>query len=137
MNLNLERYAYFDNYVLGKLTLSNTVLHTMEREWAGNQRNVSCIPSGHYRVIRRTSEKYGKHWILCDVPERVLILIHSANWADQLKGCIAPGLGLMWDTRKGCHMVTHSRDAMTVLESELQGLDEFSLSITTFIPEYP
>lgn len=135
--LILERFCYGDNHTAGKLILSNTVLYTMERPWLGNKPFKSCIPPGLYSCKRRYSEKFGHHWILQDVPGRDLILIHPGNYASELEGCIAPGLSYTYDYHRKCSMVTHSRDAMKVLEKELLGIDKFDLNITSFIPEYP
>lgn len=135
--LILERFCYGDNHTAGKLILGNSVLYTIERPWLGNRPFKSCIPPGLYTCTRRYSEKFGHHWILHDVPGRDLILIHPANYSSELEGCIAPGLAYTYDCYRKCSMVTHSRDAMNVIEKELLGIDKFDLNITSFIPEYP
>jgi hypothetical protein len=64
---------------------------TLELAWRNNQKQVSCIPPGKYKARRRTSTKYGDHLHILNVPGRELILIHQANYAHQLLGCIAVG----------------------------------------------
>ncbi len=64
---------------------------TLELPWKDNIPHVSCIPVGEYKVVPRTSPKYGDHLHILDVPGRSLILIHQANYVDQLLGCIAVG----------------------------------------------
>ena len=87
--------------------------HTVEKPWVpgppgtvcGHQ-GTSCVGVGVYRLSPRETEARGKHWILsaptlgvwpmpADIPAgvygRSLVLIHAANWAHELLGCIAPG----------------------------------------------
>jgi hypothetical protein len=65
--------------------------YTIELPWKNNQKRVSCIPEGTYKIEERFSEKFGNHLELKNVPNRSLILIHPANNAlNELKGCIAP-----------------------------------------------
>ena len=74
----------------------------IERPWLENRRNVSCIPEGKYPLKRRYSKRYGWHYLVDEVKNRSLILIHPANNAlQELQGCLAPvtslsgeGLGL-------------------------------------------
>lgn len=64
---------------------------TIELPWRDNQRRISCIPAGRYPVVHRRSQKYGLHLHILNVPNRDLILIHQANFARQLQGCIGVG----------------------------------------------
>ena len=83
---------------LGDFTVSENgqslfACKTLELPWKNNQRNVSCIPTGTYQVVKRTSEKYGNHFHLLNVPDRSMILIHSGNYHTQTQGCILVGSG--------------------------------------------
>jgi hypothetical protein len=69
-----------------------TTYPSLELPWKNNQKRVSCIPTGIYRMVRHTSPKFGPCYWLQDVPNRSEILIHPANFVRQLLGCIAPGL---------------------------------------------
>lgn len=51
----------------------------------------SCIDVGEYLCRWRQSPKYGWTYEVTGVPGRSHILIHSANWAHQLLGCVAIG----------------------------------------------
>ena len=82
---------------LGRLYCEDDFMcYTIERPWLGNQARISCIPNGCYGL---KSKKYGRFWdkyklpipILQDTEPRSEILIHPANWAKQLAGCIALG----------------------------------------------
>lgn len=64
---------------------------TLELPWRNNERRVSCIPAGHYKIVHRTSPRFNDHLHILGVDERSLILIHQANFVRQLEGCIAVG----------------------------------------------
>ena len=64
---------------------------TLELPWKENANLISCIPTGKYAVIKRTSPKFGEHFYLTNVPGRDLILIHAGNYNTQTHGCILPG----------------------------------------------
>lgn len=97
---------------LGVLEANGRRWQTVERAWVPSSAGpcgapgLSCVCVGTYRLRPRETEARGKHWILSnpalgvyetprDVPRgaygRTLILIHAANWAHELHGCIAPG----------------------------------------------
>jgi hypothetical protein len=95
MEFTLQR-SYFNEGTNGTLFLSNRfICQTIELPWKENQRSISCIPEGRYELIARTSEKFQHHFILKNVTDRSLILIHPANDAKrELRGCIGPVLHL-------------------------------------------
>ena len=64
---------------------------TLELPWRNNERRVSCIPAGRYKMVHRTSQRFGHHLHILDIENRSLILIHQANFVRQLEGCIAVG----------------------------------------------
>ena len=73
---------------------------TLELPWRANKRNVSCIPEGTYKVVRRFSQKYKHHLHITGVEGRSLILIHWGNYAGSInpktgtpdiRGCILVG----------------------------------------------
>jgi hypothetical protein len=73
---------------------------SVEREWLDNLPSRSCIPGGVYKM--ELGMYYGGDgaggkadypaYEIQDVENRSLIKIHVANYAEQLLGCIAPGL---------------------------------------------
>ena len=69
---------------------------TLERPWMGgaNTPDLAAIPEGRYRVQMYKSPSFGM-WLpkLMDVPGRSDILMHAGNWAKDVKGCIALGMG--------------------------------------------
>ena len=96
MKVVVNRLLDSGKATLGKLTIHDELKEvytckTLELSWKDNKRSVSCIPLGEYKVTSRNSEKYGEHFLINDVEDRSYILIHSANYYHQLRGCIAVG----------------------------------------------
>lgn len=102
MNLLLVR-EYTDDGTFGTVYIegeSTPLCYSVERNWQNNEPFVSCIPEGSYDIRVIHSHKYGDVYCLeneaLDVSlqgntKRTHILIHPANWPDQLQGCIAFG----------------------------------------------
>lgn len=129
--ITLERFAYGPDATLGRLVLDGSLFYTVERPWLDNAPFKSCIPEGIYQVEPYSSPKYPGVWEIIDVPERTHILIHVANYARDVQGCIGVGMGL----NQSDWMVTHSRNAITLLRTKFP--ESFELNITHFYPEYP
>lgn len=97
--LTVDRWADTGEETLGEFTLENLgarrILaqgYTMERPWLDNRPFVSCIPAGVYVLEPRRYHKGGYDALgVKDVPGRTHVLLHVANLASQLAGCIAPG----------------------------------------------
>ncbi|MDP9955172.1 hypothetical protein J2X97_000809 [Epilithonimonas hungarica] len=71
------------------------ICKTIELPWRDNQRKISCIPEGTYRLKKRFSPKFKWHLEVMNVQNRDLILFHPANNAlKELNGCIAPVMEL-------------------------------------------
>ena len=97
MMLRLIRDIDTGNETLGRLYCDEDWLcYTIERPWKDNERRVSCIPEGIYPIF---TKEYGRFWdkykfpipILGNTSPRSEILIHPANYAKDLAGCIALG----------------------------------------------
>ncbi|MEO8771518.1 MAG: DUF5675 family protein [Ferruginibacter sp.] len=91
MELELIR-SYHPHGTNGMLYYKSSLqCYTIELPWQNNAPQHSCIPEGRYRLMIRYNQKHRTHFILDDVKDRDLILIHPANDAlKELKGCIAP-----------------------------------------------
>ncbi len=91
MKLELIR-QYFPGGTNGELFFEGKkICDTIELPWKENQKRVSCIPEGIYRVRKRFSPKFKWHLEIFKVRNRDLILFHPANNAlKELNGCIAP-----------------------------------------------
>lgn len=81
----------------------NRLCWTLENRWRNNERKVSRIPAGRYKVILRPfggwHERLAKRFPaihrgaieLEGVPGRSAILIHPGNFHTETEGCILPG----------------------------------------------
>ena len=98
----LIRQAYFQMGTFGVLSVGDHTWHIAEQPWNDNKPFKSCIPEGHYEVVKHSSPKFGRCFALIGEgvglnkgdAHRYAILIHPANWPDQVQGCLAPGLSL-------------------------------------------
>jgi hypothetical protein len=133
--LILERYCYSETETEGRLWLNDDeFVYTLERPWIdgvpGGMPFESCVPDGEYMLIEHDRPNGDRVFALRnpalsvfytkqerrDNPGRYLILIHSANWVEQVVGCIAPGLVRTIAENK--RMVRSSRDAMRKIMSK-------------------
>lgn len=124
MKLKLVTASLSGKCTLGVLYLNGKeILKSVERDWLDNKANISCIPAGTYTLTPHNSPKFGKVYALenkelgvsiSGSTQRTHILIHSANYASQLQGCIA--LGTTFADKFG---VGNSRKAMAIFESLL------------------
>jgi len=66
---------------------------TLELAWNNNLRQISCIPYGEYNCEKKeaTAAIPYQHITVLNVRDRSGIAIHKANYASQLRGCIAVG----------------------------------------------
>ena len=127
----LHRFCQGEMGTFGKMVVGDKTLYTVERPWLNNEPRKSCVPRGTYTVTRHDSPKFGDCWILEGITVghftgiRTHILIHAANKASELQGCIAPGLVL--GALGNDWAVLRSRDAMKHLDTLP---DEWTLVIT-------
>lgn len=98
---------------------------TLELPWKNNQKKISCIPPGKYRVSRYLSPSKGEVFLLHDVPDRSMIEIHVGNTVDDIEGCIL--VGRVFGKKDGKRAVLNSRNTMMKLRENLP--EEFELII--------
>ena len=97
--VNIFRLQRSDQGTFGKLHYQDFSCYTLELPWRNNQSNISCIPAGEYATKLRVSPKFGQTYWVTKVENRAFILIHSGNWAGDVKkgfkthvnGCILLG----------------------------------------------
>lgn len=109
-------YTLSNNYVIeNKKTIFK--FKGIELPWKDNAKSISCIPSGIYKAtaVRRSSNnKYAL--LIHDVPNRSEIMVHTANYVRDLRGCLAPGLNFYDLDKDGIIDVTSSQNTMDMIE---------------------
>ena len=111
--------TYYSQGTHGVLLVNGEeICHTIELPWLNNQKRVSCIPEGSYRLRKRYNAKFKWHLVLETVKGRDGILIHPANDAKkELLGCIAP---VQYHT--GIGKGVYSRRSLDLLLTKLDGV---------------
>lgn len=106
MKLKLVTFTA-NNCTVGKLWNGDDLIcYTIEKKWNDNKPNISCVPAGHYQLNPTLSHKFGNTYCLESKSlgvsldgntKRTHILLHKANKASELQGCIAPvsGFGVL------------------------------------------
>ncbi len=155
MIIKLKRFSYSPTETEGVLLLTGTgeSFATIEQPWVPNPNGAlgglpfnSCVPDGMYRLMPHISRSKGEVFIFWNAENGVykfpkdhavergrnLCYLHTANWAFQLEGCIAPGLSRLCMVPTGmataAPAVTSSAAAMARLREAL-GNGQHILSI--------
>jgi len=121
VNLLIIRDTFTKESTIGKLFINGeSFCDTLENPWLNNQRNISCIPEGQYKVrlrlARESATRDYLHLLVQDVPNRDWILFHRGNTAKDTSGCILVGKGREQD------VVNNSRLAMDLVIKEILNL---------------
>ena len=121
VNLLILRDTFSKKSILGELFIDGErFCDTLELPYRDNQRSVSCIPIGQYKVRmrypRESASRDYLHLLVQDVPDRDYILFHRGNTAKDTRGCILVGLGSQQD------IVHNSTLAMDLLMKEVINL---------------
>lgn len=114
-----ENKTLSNNYIVdGNTNAERLKYKGIELPWKQNQKGISCIPAGIYSAIavKRYSNNRYALWVQ-DVPDRTQIMVHSANYARDLMGCLAPGRSFRDIDNDGIIDVTDSRLVMRDIES--------------------
>ena len=129
INLLLIRDTFTKKSVIGELFLNGErFCDTLELPYKDNQRSVSCIPAGQYKVRlrlpRESATRDYVHLLVQDVPNRDYILFHRGNSAKDTRGCILVGQGSQQD------VVHNSTLAMDLLVKEIINLGGEKINLT-------
>lgn len=137
MHLDLVR-TYLPEETLGFLTIQDTAqqFFTIEKPWRSNVPFLSCVPEGSYFLEYHNTRKYPETWAIvgntvshqqADGYARYACVFHTANLADQVEGCVGPGLGAQY--LQGSVATFRSGDAMIALKLALKGPLRHTLTI--------
>jgi len=129
--LTRDTFTKFETLGVMEIAGTNNRLHTIERPWVagnepgedGGEPGVSCVPYGTYELVLHDTPAHPHTFALVNreldvthwpVPGfRSAVLIHPANWARELRGCIALGLARVADpTATSQWRLTSSKAAM-------------------------
>jgi hypothetical protein len=121
INLLIIRDTFTEESTLGKLYLNGELMcDTLENPYINNEKNISCIPDGQYkvriRVARESATRDYVHLLVQEVPNRSYILFHRGNTAKDTRGCVLVGLERQQDR------VNNSQLAMDLLMKEIINL---------------
>tara|TARA_R110001599_G_scaffold10127_1_gene50180 strand:- start:10 stop:387 length:378 start_codon:yes stop_codon:yes gene_type:complete len=109
---------FTEESTIGELFLNGErMCDTLELPYKDNQRNISCIPAGEYKVRlrlpRESATRDYLHLLVKDVPNRDYVLFHRGNSAKDTRGCVLVGIGSEQD------VVHNSALAMDLLIKEV------------------
>jgi len=93
-----------------------------------NKRNHSSVPAQQYFIQPHYSQRFGKTWIVDNVPDRTAILFHAGNWVDDTQGCIL--LGESVKKLRGERAVTNSGETFREFLNIMQGQTRAHLTIS-------
>ena len=128
INLLILRDTFTEKSTIGRLFLNGELLcDTLELPYRDNQKSISSIPTGQYKVRLRTARESATrdylHLLVEDVPNRDYILFHIGNSAKDTRGCVLVGIGTEQD------FVKNSTLAMGLLMKEILNLGGTNINL--------
>ena len=128
INLLIIRDTFSEQSTIGELFLNGErMCDTLELPWKDNQRSISCIPEGEYKVrlrlARESASRDYLHLLVQDIPNRDWILFHRGNSAKDTSGCILVGFASKQD------YVKNSTFAMDLLMKEILNLGGTNINL--------
>jgi hypothetical protein len=138
--IKLHRFWQDEFQTSGTLTILDTNNFplfsslSLERGWRNNEKNISCIPTGVYEVHLEYSPLFQQLlWEIKGVPGRSECKFHSANYWNELNGCISPGLRYKKLNNDEYRDVTNSRASLSAFHKAL-GTHKTAILIITGEP---
>ena len=126
--LRLVRVSEHNGATMGVLCVDDVPeFVTLEDAWRDNERMISCIPVGRYKVAPRNSPKFGRTYQVENVPERSHILFHAGNTHKDTHGCIL--LGMQFGVIGSESAILASRSAFNRFMDLMAGTPEAELII--------
>ena len=127
-SLTLYRLTEYGGATYGVLAINGLPKYvTLERPWLSNEKKVSCIPAGSYKVKQRFSPRFGATYEVEDVSNRSHILFHAGNTVEASLGCIL--VGTFFGRVNGKPGILRSKDAFESFLLDLKDSTEVTLNI--------
>ena len=128
ISLLILRDTFSDESTIGELFLNGErFCDTLELPYRDNQRSISGIPVGEYKVRlrypRESATRDYLHWLVEDVKDLSYILFHRGNTAKDSRGCILVGMTSKQD------FVGNSTLAMDLLIKEIINLGGTNINL--------
>lgn len=128
INLLIIRDTFTDESTIGELFVNGErFCDTLELPYKDNQRSISCIPAGEYKVrlryARESATRNYLHLLVQEVKDRSYILFHRGNTAKDTRGCILVGQGTQQN------IVYNSTLAMDLLMKEIINLGGTNINL--------
>jgi hypothetical protein len=123
------------------------ICHSVEQPWDDNKPFHSCVPDGVYDLVPFHSDQWGETYALSNPDlgvfiriddmihskQRYACLIHLANWARDVSGCVGPGSDLSAASKNHSlpveWMVTESRTTTQKLIDIIKARDIKKIAI--------
>jgi hypothetical protein len=123
--------SYLPDRTVGYIVTSGgtNICKTLERPWADNERNVSCIPEGTY-VIRRDDTGRFRWFRFDSVPFRTHIEMHAGVYPTHSDGCVL--IGTAHDHELNLDGGTVGLDSLV----DAVGDDSWILTVRSFNPAF-
>ena len=128
INLLIIRDTFTDKSTIGTLYINGEKFcDTLELPYIDNQKSISCIPIGQYKVRLRLPRESATrdyiHLLVQEVKDRSYILFHRGNTAKDTRGCILVGQGSQQNK------VNNSTLAMDLLIKEVLNLGGTNINL--------
>lgn len=147
MKAYLFRKIYSDKETLGVFNMwegkeLKFQCFTLELPWKENENGVSCIETGHYKAVPRTTGRYAGTNLAYHVTEldgsevegRKHILIHPGNYYTDILGCILPGSQFGFINDDHVYDIGNSTNTVRAMKTMA---DEFDLHVHgTYVDNY-
>lgn len=138
IKLIIERYSHGEKQTIGSIIGVSEVGHerfrhdTLELPWLDNQKNISCIPIGRYKLKKRFSKKYKHHLHIQDVENRTWVLIHAGNYYTDILGCVLVGSGLKDINHDGVVDVVSSKKTLKSIMNSVEFDEKNEIDLEIF-----
>lgn len=131
----LTRYRHTEDATYGDLHIYSDSRHLaycsiLELPWRDNKQNVSRVPSGKYTIVLEWSNRFKMMlWEIKSVANRSECKFHSANFVNQLNGCMAFARAFSDIDGDGINDATYSRATMEKFHRAMHPVTQAQLTI--------